>query len=215
MTSYTNPRPGAGFLVPRSRSTTASGLLAVRFRTSPIERAGYTRSMLLGPRYPYGRRSTPARRCTRERFGRHRPKQATPARKPCSRKLCSRKRPKERIARFSSPQYIREQPRLPTARVPPFETEPKAVSGTCSASSAGSPQCPNGFTGPTANSSSSWFAGDRNRRLGSHSTEPPAESAQAAPRATAADDPCPAAGSAFRNGCLGPRSPAELPPPAD
>jgi hypothetical protein len=35
----------------------ASGLLASRYRTSPMLRAWYTSSMALGTRYPYDRRS--------------------------------------------------------------------------------------------------------------------------------------------------------------
>jgi hypothetical protein len=57
MTSYTNARPGAGLLVVDLDLGTASGRLASRCRTSPMQRAWYTSSMALGMRYPYGRRS--------------------------------------------------------------------------------------------------------------------------------------------------------------
>jgi len=48
MTSYTNARPGAGLLVVGLDLGEASGLLASRCRTSPTQRAWYTRSMALG-----------------------------------------------------------------------------------------------------------------------------------------------------------------------
>ena len=57
MTSYTNARPEAGFLVADLELSTASGSLASRWRTSSMERVWYTSSMVLGTRYPYGRRS--------------------------------------------------------------------------------------------------------------------------------------------------------------
>ena len=65
MTSYTNARPGAGLLVCLVASPlvvdpdlgTASGLLASRCRTSPMQRDWYPSSMALGTRSPYGRRS--------------------------------------------------------------------------------------------------------------------------------------------------------------
>jgi len=50
MTSYTNAHPGVGLLLVDLDLGTASGRLASRCRTSPMQRAWYTSSMALDTR---------------------------------------------------------------------------------------------------------------------------------------------------------------------